>query len=320
MLQIRLVSAPKPPGWRHPHVVFDPEIPLDACDGLLAWGPPTPEFLSYRGPRAWYIAEPLTQGMFRTRLFRQALRIVAEHEFLHHSNSNPKYRFPCVTHYGEPTLPAAIRRTGDIVATVNNYGNRIWWIRHGVRLRTTFILHPSIDLYGSRKAWNRFRRWPWSKPGAPRNYRGPTGAPNCYLLDYVEFLARYRINVCLENAFMPYWFTEKFINAVRAGCVPIYHAHPTVRDSFLRSAWWIDPADFGFDVSATLAAAQACDAGALREHNYGWLQGDVVRSTEGYAIWSKIADHFVERIGSKVVRNAEVLRSRVNEACIEIDN
>src|SRR4051794_11975453 len=100
MLQIRLIVSPKPPGWHHPQVVFDPAISEDRCDGVLAWGAPTPEFLSYRGPRAWYISEPLTHNMFRTRLFRRARRLLGEHELLHHSNPNPKYRFPATTHYG----------------------------------------------------------------------------------------------------------------------------------------------------------------------------------------------------------------------------
>jgi hypothetical protein len=299
MLRIRLISSPKPPQWHHPRVVFDPDIPLERCDGLLAWGAPTPEFLSYHGPRAWYIAEPLTHNMFRTRLFQDALRTLPEHEFLHHSNPNPKYRFPSVTHYGELTLPPAIPRAGGIIATVNNYGNRIWWIWPAFRFRNAFILHPKVDLYGNQEDWARFRRWPWSRQGPPPNYRGPTNAPNCYRLDYVEVLARYRVNVCLENALTPYWFTEKFVNAARAGCVPVYHAHPTVRDTFLQGAQWIDPRDFGFDVSATLAAAEACDDAAIRELNYRWLQSEPLRKTEGYAIWSQIADHFVEHHASK---------------------
>ena len=59
MLQMRLLGAPQPPGWNHPDVVFDPAIPLDLCDGLLAWCTLTPEVFSYGGPRAWHSPEPL---------------------------------------------------------------------------------------------------------------------------------------------------------------------------------------------------------------------------------------------------------------------
>jgi hypothetical protein len=295
MLRIRLISAPKP-NLNHRRVVFDPTIPLDHCDGLLAWGAVTREFLSYRGPRAWYIDEPLSHRMFRKPVFRDAIRTLGEHEFLHASNPNLKYRLPCVTHYDALTLSPTVPRTRDTIAIVSDFGHRIWWFRRHFRLRNSFILHPSVDLYGNAGAWARFRRRPWSKPGPPQNYRGPTSASHWYKPDHIEALAHYRINVCLENASMPYWFTEKFVNAVRAGCVPVYHAHPTVRDGVLRGARWVDPADFAFNVPATLAAARACDAAALREHNYRWLQSEALRLTEGYAIWSRIADLFVERI------------------------
>jgi len=36
----------------------------------------------------------------------------------------------------------------------------------------------------------------------------------------------------------------KIVYAVRAGCIPVYHAHATVKTSFLSGARWIDPADF----------------------------------------------------------------------------
>jgi hypothetical protein len=81
--------------------------------------------------------------------------------------------------------------------------------------------------------------------------------------------------------------------------VPIYHAHPVNKRVFLEGARWIDPADHGFDIAATLDAARRCDADAIREQNYTWLDRDVLRQTEGYAIWTRIADLFVERIGRR---------------------
>src|SRR5260370_29267899 len=71
MLQIRLIGSPKPPGWHHPEGVFDPAIPEDRCDRMLAWGGVTPAFLRYRGPRAWYLFEPLTHHCVRPRWRRR---------------------------------------------------------------------------------------------------------------------------------------------------------------------------------------------------------------------------------------------------------
>jgi hypothetical protein len=113
--RIRLVGTPNPL-WKHPSAECDPAIPLDRCDGMIVWGAPIQEFLTYGGVRAWYIDEALSHSMFRTRLFRTALKTVPENEFLHHSNPNPSYRFPCVTHYGEPTIANPEHRREAIVA------------------------------------------------------------------------------------------------------------------------------------------------------------------------------------------------------------
>jgi hypothetical protein len=267
MIKIRLLGAPKPAHWSDPRIEFNPSIPLDKCDGLLAWGAITNEFLSYRGLRAWYLDEALSHSMFRTRLFKKALREIAEHEFLHHSNPNPKFRFPSPTHYGEPTLAVPCERKDAVIAVVTNFGGRLWWLRPGAKLRNAFILHPSVELFGSLDSWQNFRRWPWSKPSPPANYRGQLES-DWRFPNHVNALAHYKIVICLENAPMPHYFTEKFVNAVRAGCVPVYHAHSTVRNTILQGANYIDPADFNFNVSATLAAANKCDLETLREQNY----------------------------------------------------
>lgn len=293
-LRIRLVGAPKP-AWEHPSAECDPQIPLDRCDAMLTWGAPTEEFLNYRGVRAWYIDEPLSQSMFRTRLFRKALKTIPETDFLHHSNPNPSYRFPCVTHYGEPTIVDPSGRQKAVVAAVSNFGGRIWWLRRGARFRNRFILDQKVKLFGDCDGWRRFRRWPWSTPSQPVNYEGALGA-NWYLPNQVDALSKYQVNLCLENSSMPYYFTEKFVNAARAGCVPIYHAHPTVRESFLKGARWIDPVDFNFNVSQTISAALDSDARAVRESNWQWLRSGQVAATEGYAIWRKIVGLIVSRI------------------------
>jgi hypothetical protein len=298
-LQIRLVGTQKPK-LDHPLVEFDPAIPLERCDGMLAWLKPSVEFLAFRGVRAWYIDEPLNVSIFRTRLFREALKTVPETEFLHHSNRNPSYRFPCVTHWGEPTVANRQDRRKAVVAVVSNFGGRIWWLRAGVRFRNKFLLDPNVELFGSLDSWRRFRRYPWSAPRQPENYKGPFDG-NWFLESQVEALSQYSVNLCIENTLMPYYFTEKFVNAARAGCVPIYHAHPTVRENFLKGARWIDPSDFAFSVRDTISAALDCDAREFRENNWNWLRTEQVAATEGSGMWNKIADLFVSRIAPDLV-------------------
>ncbi|CAE8601489.1 unnamed protein product, partial [Polarella glacialis] len=45
--------------------------------------------------------------------------------------------------------------------------------------------------------------------------------------DKMEFLSRYKFNICFENASFPGYCTEKLLHAFAAGCVPIYWGDPT---------------------------------------------------------------------------------------------
>lgn len=278
-----------------PCVEFDSDFPIERCDGVLAWGSITEEFLNYRGPRAWYFDEALTHSVFRTPLFKRGLRELRDFEVLHHSNRNPNYRFPCVTYYGPmTTIDNPVARSG-IAAVVSNFGGRAWWRKKGARLRNRFIRNPRVQLFGNPESWTRFRRWPWSSPRVPENYRGPHPS-DWRMREHVQALSQFEALVCFENEIMPYYFTEKFVNAARAGCVPIYYAHPTVRNTVLKDAIWIDPSDYRFSVEDTIAAACNADHARIRENNFRWLEQDEVKATNGYKVWSRIADLFQKRI------------------------
>ena len=126
-----------------------------------------------------------------------------------------------------------------------------------------------------------------SRPAAPANYRGeiPGDWPE---EQKRELLAGYKVAVCLENSYEPYYFTEKFVEAVCAGCVPVYRAHPTVAEGILRGAVWVDPSNFGHDRTATLEAALAQNAKAIREHNEQWLCSPAVAETHLSVIFARI--------------------------------
>jgi hypothetical protein len=128
----------------------------------------------------------------------------------------------------------------------------------------------------------RFRQFPkiW-KTGPPANFQGRASPGQEYFDDeYLSFLSAYKVAVCLENCVEPHYFTEKFVNAARAGCIPVYHAHPTVRDEFLRNAKWVDPADFGFSPRSTIEYALAQDQSEFRHANDKWLKSGVLDETD----------------------------------------
>jgi hypothetical protein len=139
-----------------------------------------------------------------------------------------------------------------------------------------------VTLFGNPLSWTRFRQFPkiW-KTGAPTNFQGRSSPGQGYFDDeYLRFLSGYKVAVCLENCVEPHYFTEKFVNAVRAGCIPIYHAHPTVRDRFLHNAKWVEPADFGFSPRRTIEYALAQDQSEFRRANDTWLGSGMLADTD----------------------------------------
>jgi hypothetical protein len=306
MILIRLIGTPRPRDWSHKEVVFDPDIPALEADGLLCWGHGTDELVRFAGQKGWYYPEPRRFSLRRARHFREMLRHLRADEFLHFSNSVREFAYPVATHYDSSPSRFDEVRQNEIVAIVSNFGGSLWWLNEGARRRNAFLLQPQVSLFGSPASWAQFRRFPWSRPHAPPNFRGPWGEPGLdwYMEGHVRALARYRCTLCLENSSEPHYFTEKFVNACRAGCVPVYHAHPTVRDGILRGALWIDPADHGFDPARTFAAARDADAGHIVATNLEWLQSEPVRDTNGFRIWTRIADHFATRLRAKRAVNA----------------
>ncbi len=148
------------------------------------------------------------------------------------------------------------------------------------------ILDRRVELFGEPDAWANFRHFPklWiQRP--PDNYAGrasPRGEEN------IRFLSGYKVAVCLENCAEPYYFTEKFVNAVRAGCIPVYHAAATVKNRFLSGARWIDPAEFGFSSRRTVEFALDQDQTKFRSTNDAWLESGILADTDNVKVFAKL--------------------------------
>jgi len=98
--------------------------------------------------------------------------------------------------------------------------------------------HPDeFDLYGQR--WDRFffkKRLSWINPVLEQFYqrcpwlprhrtfpsaRGPIPSKR-------DILRQYKFSICYENAAYPGWVSEKMLDAMFAGCVPVYQGDPEV--------------------------------------------------------------------------------------------
>jgi hypothetical protein len=276
-------------------VDFDPKAKLDQVDAVFWWYTPYPELLNCGKPIFWYQCEGITRSFYRTRLYKRLTRD-PRITFLHHHPSLYGEMVDPITHYEPWCAEEPVRRQG-IGALASNFGGRIHWFREE-RFRNRFNMHPKVSLYGPTASWGNWRRWPWSNPNLPSNYCGEVSV-SWFKRDVVEFLAQFDAVISLENALSENYFSERFINTVRAGAIPIYRAHESVRKNYLQGARWIDPADYAFDVNRTLEAALKADRHAMSEQNRSWLlTGAPAKRTLEIRIIEQIADAIRRRLRS----------------------
>lgn len=256
---------------------------LERADALLALYDPSEELLAFDGPKLWFTIEPSWHHHFHShpvgrRLMREleiSERAFYGHPLVSNRVPHPTFRVELTT----PRVPASNRAA---IACVSNFGGRGWFLKRRFSLRNRFILSPLVELYGNPLSWKRFRHFPaiW-RSGPPANYRGrPSVGEEFFDESYIEFLSAFKVAVCLENSVEPHYFTEKFVNAVRAGCIPVYHAHPSVLKRFLAGAKWVDPADFGFSPRRTIEYALQQDQAVFRRINDAWLESGILAETD----------------------------------------
>lgn len=92
-----------------------------------------------------------------------------------------------------------------------------------------------IDLYGPRweEWWSPFSMWPpyWKNRAALLSvYKGRCGAKH-------EVLSRYRFSLCFENMFMTDYITEKILDCICSGTIPLYLGAKNIEDLIPRDVY-----------------------------------------------------------------------------------
>lgn len=296
MITIKVVGDSN--GWKASQVCFDPTVKLNAADGLLCWGLPDNEFYKYKGVKAWYLSEPLYFSARRFFQIRASQILSRGGDFLHFSRRDSKVHVPMITHYSPLTISNVTweQKRNSCIALVSNHGGKGWWLSRSHTLRNKFITNPRVDLFGSLAAWQRFQKTPFSAPSIPSNYKGEWPSHfQWHHPQHIEALARHRYIIALENSCEQNYLSEKLINAFRAGSIPIYWAHSSVR-KHLEGAKWIDPSDYNFDVDKTLDAAIAADHRDFQIANERWLKSIRCSKSDGYNVWATIGKYFIKRL------------------------
>ncbi len=290
--------------------VLSTQIDASDADALLCQWEVYEELFTFRGPTAWFTAEPRENSRFGVLAeppWAAAARRADPRQLLYPAHPDIAFRVPHVTHVRLDGVAAhatfAGTRLHRAAALIRNSGGRPGQRWPDIELRNRFATADRVDLFGPGWVWGKFRSTFGFWKRSPAGYQGDAEAaylargigasvPKEYWpknIVKVELLSRYHAAICLENTVEPFYFSEKFVDGVLAGCVPIYRAHPTVRDGVLKGARWVDPADFGLSPNRTLAFALSLDREAVAEQNRAWLETEAVCATEETAVWRRIA-------------------------------
>jgi hypothetical protein len=270
--------------------VFSPDIPLEKADALLCEWAPTPELFTFPRRKAWYCCEPACQFNALGNGTWPAMRgRLGPHEFLWHGHPDPLYRVPHITHCQPLTMNRNAHRKQRAVAIVSNHGGHPLKCHPDIRYRNRLITHPSVDLYG-RSGWKRYRRHWYSWPGPPQNYRGEIPG-DWDDAQKRKLMSEYTVCVCLENMNEPGYFTEKFVETVRAGCIPIYRSDEAIRQTLLDGAAWIDPGDHQPTAIDAIAVALSSDWTFYLDINAQWLiRNHALAATNSTMVFKRIAE------------------------------
>jgi len=279
-------------------ILYSPQVTLEEADALLVLHDPSEELLKFGGPKLWFTIEPSWHSHFHSHpVGKRLVQELDATERVFYGHPDERYRVPHSTYRGSLSRPRVASVRHAAVAAVNNFGGRLWFLRSHFRARNRMILDRRVELFGLPEAWAQFRHFPklWIRR-PPDNYMGRT-SPGFEDDENLRFLSAYKVAVCLENCTEPYYFTEKFVNAVRAGCVPVYHAHATVKNGVLSGAKWVDPADFGFSPRRTIDFALSQDQMAFRSINDAWLESGILAETDELKVIAKLHEIISSKLG-----------------------
>jgi len=277
-------------------------------DAMICWWEFTEEFLHFRGPKLFYCCEP--SFYFRgwrssKRELKRRLQSLRADEFAWHFHENEQMRVEHETSaFSDHTLPMGDHAIKNAATVLGNLG-RPFFRNKGRQKRLKFIIESGCHIYGPNKNWESFQLNLFSKKGFPVAYQGECSHPQ-----KISTLSRYHACICFENSSEPEYFTEKFPDAVRAGCIPIYHPHPVVKEKFLAGAVWVDPMDYGLDARETLKAALSMDRVKIAKQNLEWINSNrFLQRTKVEKIYEKLVGILNKKISREISLPERTIRA-----------
>lgn len=187
-------------------------IKPEKVDCLLAQSYADHRFLNFKGPKVYYTLEPNSN---KERSTIELLKKINEDKHVLSFNdpsSISRLYYPSIrkrkSHIEQLHRIMSNERTG-FCAIINRYSeNKNFDLVHE-RNRYVEAFYPHIDIYG-REPWEGENKW-----NKYSTYRGRCSNKRKTLLNYV-------FNLCFENSYEDGYISEKIIDSLMAGCIPIY--------------------------------------------------------------------------------------------------
>lgn len=128
---------------------------------------------------------------------------------------------------------------------------------YDARLEVLLAFRPTteLDLYGS--GWDDLRNLPRAWRSSLAGKLRPLGRCS----DKKSIISNYKFCFAIENCGFPSYLTEKIIDAIRAGCVPVYLGDPEVCKTIPKDCF-VDMRDFSSAHSLKLRLQSISDAEA----------------------------------------------------------
>ena len=130
-------------------ILYSPRVALEEADALLVLYDPSDELLRFTGLKLWFTIEPAWHHHFHSHpVGKRLVQELDATERAFYGHPDARYRAPHPTYKGTLSRPrvASVRRA--VVATVNNFGGRLWFLKSHIWTRNRMILDRRVELFG----------------------------------------------------------------------------------------------------------------------------------------------------------------------------
>src|SRR4029077_2750554 len=142
-------------------ILYSPRVALEEADALVVLYDPSDELLKFTGPKLWFTIEPSCHSHFHSHpVGKRLVQELDATERAFYGHPDPAYRVPHPTYRGTLSRPRSPFVRDAAVASVTNFGGRLWFLKSHTWARNRMILDSRVELFGKPEVWTNFLHFP----------------------------------------------------------------------------------------------------------------------------------------------------------------